>query len=107
MSLGAIAFLTCFGLAILLIARWMGTANTEQEGFTALTSFLDTSTAMRAKEVLERAKIPVALDPHRATGRAGRMFGITRLLVAEDRIADAATILSHEASYVEPKAPPA
>ena len=107
MSIGAIAFLAAFGLVILGMARWMGSTNTDQPGFIELTSFNDRATAQRARDVLEQAKIPVSLDDHRATTRAGGKYGITRLLVAEERAADATAVLRREASYVEPKSPPA
>ena len=105
MTLAVVALFVLVGAALALIVGWMSRVNTDKPGFAELTGFADAAAAGRAREVLERAGIPVTLDDHHGRSRGGRIYGITRVLVAQDRIADAAAALRREASYVEPKQP--
>lgn len=107
MSLALVVFVVVIGAALALLVGWMSRVNTDEPGFAELTAFADAAAAGRAREVLERAKIPVTLDDHHGRWRGSGVHGVTRVLVAQDRLAEATAALRQEASYVEPKPPPA
>ena len=107
MTLAMVALLVLVGAILALIIGWMSRINTDKPGFAELTGFADAAAAGRAREILERAGIPVILDDHHGRRRGRAVYGVTRVLVAQDRIADATAALHREASYVEPKQPPA
>ena len=107
MTLGTVALFVLVAVLLALIVRWMSSVNTDKPGFALLTEFASAAAAGRARDVLERAGIPVALDDHHGRFRGSASYGITRVLVAQDRFGDAREALRREALYVEPKEPPA
>ena len=100
MSAGVVALFVLFGVLLIGVVRWMGAAKTDQPGFTELTSFDEAPKAMRARAVLEQAGIPVALDDHHGRFAWGAVGGVTRVLVAADRIEDATRALQGDPSLV-------
>ena len=96
-----VALFVLVGAVLTLIVGWLSRVNTDKPGFAELTGFTDAAAAGRAREVLERAGIPVILNYGGA-----RIYGVTRVLVAQDRVAAATEALRREASFVEPKRPP-
>ena len=91
-SVGIVS-LAIVALALVWLIWRLATMKTDPEGFSTVANYTDESHVSRAERILESAGIPYRLDDHSAkyTYR-GRGTDI-RLLVPNDRIAEAAHLI--------------
>ena len=93
--------MTSVGLVYLCIVAlplgWLiwrlATMKTDPEGFSTVASYTDENHVSRAERILESAGIPYRLDDHSAKFRYRGTGTDIRLLVPNDRIAEAAHLI--------------
>jgi hypothetical protein len=101
MSVAALLYLAAVGSALAFLAWFVSTRRTDPAGYTHIATCSSRPEAERAKKVLEERGIRVRLDDHGyryGLGGAAPREGPVRLLVSDERVAEAGPLLqSHVA----------